>query len=48
MSRYFEQIYQSEDFATISEIGSVNHEQLFIDGWFKGVLELWNQVKEKL
>ena len=48
MSSYFEQIYRSEDFEIFSEVESVNHEQLFIDGWFKGVWEFWNQVKEKL
>ncbi|MBU1344835.1 MAG: hypothetical protein KKE44_08625 [Proteobacteria bacterium] len=48
MNQYFEQIYQSTDFVNHSNAGSVDHEQRFIDGWFKGVFEFWKQVKEKL
>lgn len=48
MNEYFEQVYQSTQLASYSDSGSVDHEQMFIDGWFKGVLEFWNQVKEKL
>ncbi len=48
MNQYFEQIYQSTDLVTYSNASSVDHEQMFIEGWFKGVLEFWNQVKEKL
>lgn len=48
MNQYFEQIYESTDLVTFSNSGSVNHEQLFIDGWFKGVLSFWKQVKEKI
>ena len=48
MNQYFEQIYQSTDLATYSNSSSVDHEQMFMDGWFKGVLEFWNQVKEKI
>jgi len=48
MNQYFEQAYQSTDLIKNSSSGSVDHEQLFIDGWFNGVLEFWNQIKEKL
>lgn len=48
MNQYFEQIYQSTDLATYSKSESIDHEQRFMDGWFKGVLEFWNQVKEKI
>lgn len=48
MNHYFEQIYQSTDLASYAKANSVDHEQMFIDGWFKGVTEFWNQVKEKL
>ena len=48
MSQYFEQIYKTTDLAKYSNSDSINHEQMFIDGWFKGVLEFWNQVKEKI
>ena len=48
MNEYFEQIYQTTDLAKYSDSNTVDHEQMFIDGWFKGVLEFWNQVKEKI
>lgn len=48
MSEYFEKIYASTGLDKDSIPGPVNHEQMFIDGWFKGVFEFWNQVKEKL
>ena len=48
MNGYFEQIYQSTQLSTYSKSESVDHEQMFIDGWFKGVFEFWNQVKEKI
>ncbi|MCP3875851.1 MAG: hypothetical protein GY699_22195 [Desulfobacteraceae bacterium] len=48
MNEYFEQIYNSTDLVKYAKSGSVDHEQLFIDGWFNGIFEFWNQVKEKL
>ncbi len=48
MNEYFEQIYQTTDLATYSNSNAIDHEQMFIDGWYKGVLEFWNQVKEKI
>ncbi|WP_300457338.1 hypothetical protein [Desulfobacula sp.] len=48
MNQYFEQIYQSTDLAKYADSGTVDHEQMFMDGWFKGVLDFWHQVKEKL
>jgi hypothetical protein len=48
MNQYFEQIYQSTGLVAYAKASSVDHEQLFIEGWFKGVLEFWNQVKGKL
>ncbi len=48
MNKYFEQIYQTTDLAKYSNSHAVDHEQMFIDGWYKGVLEFWNQVKEKI
>ena len=48
MNQYFEQIYHSTDFVKYSSSNSVDHEQMFIDGWFKGVLGFWDQVEEKL
>ncbi len=48
MSNYFEKTYDSTELAKYSKMNSVQHERLFIDGWFKGVMEFWNQVKGKL
>ena len=48
MNEYFEQVYLATDLARYSNSNVVDHEQMFIDGWFKGVLEFWNQVKEKI
>lgn len=48
MNQYFEQIYQSTDFVKYSNSDSLNHKQIFTNGWFKGVLEFWNQIEEKI
>jgi len=48
MNDYFEKIYQSTKFTNHSNSDSVDHEKMFMDGWFNGVLEFWNHVKEKL
>jgi len=48
MNEYFEQIYKSTDLVKYAKASSLDHEQMFLEGWFKGVLEFWNQVKEKL
>lgn len=45
---YFEKIYASSDLVTYSNSDTVTHEQMFMQGWQKGVLELWEQVKDKL
>jgi len=48
MNTYFDQIYQTMDLAIFSNSGSVDHEQMFMDGWFNGVKGFWNQIKGKL
>jgi len=48
MIDYFDKIYQSTELAKQSNSSSIDNEQMFIDGWFKGVVEFWNHVKEKL
>ena len=48
MNEYFDQIYESTGLIQYADSQSVDHEKMFIDGWFKGVHEFWNQVKEKL
>ncbi len=46
MKDYFNKIYQSTELGKQSN--SIDHEQMFMDGWYKGILEFWNHVKEKL
>lgn len=48
MNEYFEGIYHTMDLSNYSNTGSVDHEQMFMDGWFKGVQGFWNHIKEKL
>ncbi|MDA3786987.1 MAG: hypothetical protein PF503_00590 [Desulfobacula sp.] len=48
MRDYFDKIYQSTGLAELSNSSSIDHEQMFIEGWFKGIFEFWNHVKEKL
>lgn len=48
MSTYFEQTYESTDLEKYSNTESVQHEQMYIEGWFKGVFEFWEQIKEKI
>ncbi len=48
MNDYFEKLYQSTELEKYTNSSSVDHEQLFLQGWFKGFQEFWDQVKEKL
>jgi hypothetical protein len=48
LSDYFDQIYNEIELEKYSNTGAIDHEQMFIDGWTKGVKEFWEQVKEKL
>ena len=58
MNTYFKQIYETAGLNPYSalpagETGAgkqvlLDHDKQFIEGWFNGVLEFWNQVKDKL
>ncbi len=48
MNQYFEQVYKTSDLVKYKNSDVVDHEKMFIDGWFKGVAEFWNQIKEKI
>ncbi len=48
MNEYFEKLYQSSDLEKYADYNSVQHEQVFMQGWLEGVFELWEQVKEQL
>ncbi len=45
---YFEQAYQTSGLESYRSSESLFHEQMFMDGWFKGVNDFWNQIKGKI
>ncbi len=45
---YFENIYRTNDLGRYAVEGGFDHERQFVDGWFLGVKEFWNQVKEQI
>ncbi len=45
---YFENIYDANELAKYALDGGTDHERQFVDGWFAGVAEFWNQVKERI
>ena len=48
MRDYFDKIYQSTELAkqsnSSSNSSSIDNEQMFIEGWFKGIVEFWDHV----
>lgn len=52
MNTYFKEIYQSCGLVPYPETGAgadlLDHDKKFIDGWFDGINEFWNQVKDKI
>lgn len=48
MNSYFKRIYQNTNLVMYTGSGTVHHEQMFMKGWRNGVMELWEQVKDKL
>ncbi len=48
MTQYFDRTYQSADLAKYSNREFLEHEQMYMDGWFKGFFEFWDQIKEKI
>lgn len=47
-SRYFEQVHDRYELGKYASDGAVDHELMFMDGWFNGITEFWNQVKEQI
>lgn len=47
-SQYFEQVHDRYELDKYASEGAVDHELMFMDGWFNGVAEFWNQVKEQI
>ncbi len=48
MSDYFNKIYAAINLSRNPEPGCVDDELMFMDGWFKGVMDFWNHIKGKL
>ncbi len=45
---YFEQIHTTNELGKYASDDAVDHELMFMDGWFLGVNEFWTQIKEKI
>ncbi len=45
---YFHRIYKTHELGNYAIDGVVDHERKFMDGWFQGVNEFWNEVKEQI
>ena len=49
MAEYFKKIYAATNLTKNRDSETpVDDELMFMDGWFKGVFEFWNQIKEKI
>lgn len=52
MNTYFKEIYRTCGLIPYPDTGSgielLDHDKKFIDGWFDGIDEFWNQVKDKI
>ena len=52
MKHYFKGLYQKSGlvpYPACTDVGSLeDHDKKLIDGWFNGVNEFWNQVKDKI
>jgi len=45
---YFEEIHITNELGKYASDNAVDHELMFMDGWFLGVNEFWIQIKEKI
>ena len=45
---YFEDLHTKNDLGKYAGENEVDHEVMFMDGWFYGVNEFWTQIKEKI
>jgi len=48
MEMYFSGITEKDPLMEASPEGINKHARLFIEGWHRGVIELWNEIKEKI
>ncbi|MBU0973676.1 MAG: hypothetical protein KKC20_23760 [Proteobacteria bacterium] len=45
---YFEQVHDTHELGKYASDNVVDHELMFMDGWFYGVNEFWAQIKEQI
>ena len=45
---YFEEVHTANKLGKYASADAVDHELMFMDGWFYGVNEFWTQIKEKI
>jgi hypothetical protein len=45
---YFEEIHTTNELGKYASDGVVDHELMFMEGWFSGVNEFWTQIKEQI
>ncbi len=45
---YFEEVHTTNELGKYASDAAVDHEVMFMDGWFLGVNEFWSQIKEQI
>ncbi len=45
---YFEEVHTKNELGKYANDNSIDHELMFMDGWFSGVNEFWTQIKEEI
>lgn len=45
---YFEEIHNKNELGKYASDGAVDHELMFMEGWFLGVNDFWTQIKEQI
>jgi len=45
---YFEEVHTQNELGRYANDTAIDHELMFMDGWFYGVNEFWAQIKEKI
>ncbi len=45
---YFEEVHTQNELGKYASDNAIDHELMFMDGWFHGVNEFWTQIKEEI
>ncbi len=48
LGKYFSDLVASDHFIDISMDNINKYGKLFLDGWLRGVMDFWNEIKEKI